>query len=78
MRGRRRCKDVQRKQKKDKRIRNWKKRELYGQFLNKRDEYASEEKCLWLTNDSMKIHSGSFIFAAQEQAFASNANRGQN
>lgn len=56
---------------------NWKKRGLHGQFLNKGDKDASEEKRLRLKDGSIKRDSGSIIFAAQEQAVGNSKNRVQ-
>ena len=47
-------------------MQNWKKRGLHGQFLNKGDKDASEEKRLRMKDGSIKRDSGSIIFAAQE------------
>ena len=57
---------------------NWKKRGLHGQFLNKGDKDASEQKRLRLIDDRLrKRDSGSIIFAAQEQAVGNSKNRVQ-
>ena len=49
-----------------------KQKKLHGQFLNQIEEFAGEEKWVWLRNRSIKRETESLIMAAQEQAIRTN------
>ena len=49
-----------------------KQKKLHGQFFNKIEDVAGEEKWLWLRDGSIKRETESLIMAAQEQAIREN------
>ena len=56
-----------------KRIENWKEKQMYGQFIKDIPEGTGKEKCwLWLRKCDLKIPSEALICSAQEQAIRTN------
>ena len=57
----------------EKRVENWKEKEMYGQFIRDMPEGTDQEKSwLWLRKCDLKIPSEALICSAQEQAIGTN------
>ena len=57
----------------EKRVENWKQKQMYGQFIRDTPEGIGKEKSrLWLREYDVKIPSEALICSAQEQAIKTN------
>ena len=56
--------------KKEKRIEDWQKEVLHGQYLRQTKEVRSDQRWAWLQNRDLKGETGSPIVAAQNQSIS--------
>ena len=63
---------VLKKVKKEKRLQDWEKKALHGQYLRQSKEVRSEQIWVWLQNGDLKRETESLIVAAQNQSIRTN------
>ena len=63
---------VLKKAKQDKRLQNWEKKTLHGQYLRQTKEVRSEQSWVLVPNGDFKRETGSLIVAAQNQSIKTN------
>ena len=58
--------------KKEKRLEDWEKKVLHGQYLRQTKEVRSDQRWTWLRNGDLKRETESLIVAAQNQSIRTN------